>query len=49
LGPEQAQIQAQAQAQVQVQVQVQTPAMSRQALRSSPQAAAKASRLVLQG
>jgi hypothetical protein len=47
LGPEQAQIQAQAQ--VQVQVQVQTLAMSLQALRSSPQAAAKASRLVLQG
>jgi hypothetical protein len=45
LGPEQAQIQAQAQ----VQVQVQTLAMSLQALRSSPQAAAKASRLVLQG
>jgi hypothetical protein len=41
--------QAQAQIQAQMQVQVQTPAMSLQALRSSPQAEAKASRLVLQG
>jgi hypothetical protein len=45
LGQAQAQIQVQAQAQI----QAQAPAMSLQALRSSPQAEAKAPRLVLQG
>jgi hypothetical protein len=41
--------QAQAQIPAQAQVQVQAPVMSLQALRSSPQAEAKAPRLVLQG